>query len=185
MTRILSFQCDASKVQYTAMDNAARMLMEDLDYRWQYGQLGQELFEASEHLKKLLVKGLRATDGHKPRMKFSNLRQVLHLDTIVYEVKSKRICAICEVKATTNQTRMGFKANGACGIVLRNAMKRGIPIFLAVVRLNEYPPVSIKTRTGLTKCRERLLKKPNEYRIEFYDQGQFELRDNRFVILGA
>lgn len=167
------------------MDDAARgrRLMEDEYYRWQYGQLGQELFEASEHIKKLLRKGLRFTDGHKPRMKFANLRQVLHLDTIIYEAKSKNICAICEVKATVNETKRDFKANGACGFVLQNARKAGIPIFLAVVRLKKYPPASIKAPAGLTKCRERLLKKPKEYRIEFYEYGQFELRSNRFVIL--
>ena len=64
---------------------------DDKKYWWEYGKVGQELFEASEHMSTLLREGCRATDGHKPRIKFSNLEPVRHLDTVVYETKSRRV----------------------------------------------------------------------------------------------
>jgi hypothetical protein len=151
-------------------------------YIWNYGKLGQILFEKSDHIAKLRPKGCRLTDGHEPRIKFSNLKPVAHLDTIIYEPRSKKIRAICEVKATVNKLKREFDANGVCGFVFQKALKVGIPVFLAIVRFKALPPESIITDAGYDEHLEYLRSNPDQYQIEFYAQNQFELVDNRFVI---
>lgn len=97
------------------------------------------------------------------------------------------IRGICEVKTTTNLGRTEFEANGDCATVLARARQARIPLYLAIVRLISTPPQSILTRTeeratGLRDYFEYLRQHPSEYRIEFYQEDEFELRTDRFVI---
>jgi hypothetical protein len=142
------------KTSLTPPSLSALSADDEKKHRWLYGQIGQALFDASNHVKKLLGQGCKFTDGHEPRIKFSNLKPmmhphkrkpVMHLDTIIYETRSKRICSITEVKTTSNRFKMDFKSNGVCTPMLQQARAAGIPIFLAVVRVRQVPPLGTLT----------------------------------------
>jgi hypothetical protein len=153
------------------------------------GKLGERLFLKSEHMRKI-VPGCKVIDGHAPAVQFSNLENVKHQDWIIYEPQSMTIRGICEVKTTTNLRRTEFEANGDCATVLARARQVRIRLYLAIVRLISVPPQSILTRTeeratGLRDYFEYLPQHPSEYRIELYQDGEFELRTDRFVIYPA
>lgn len=154
---------------------------EERKYQWNYGKVGQFLFEASDQFKALLDKTLKFTDGHKPKIEFSNLTRVRHVDTVVYVSKSKAIRTIIEVKTTTNARRHDFTCHGVCGEVLASARDAGIPTYLAVVRLKTKPPDSIITPKGCIEY-TNLLRENGEYSIELYTQDDFELPGKRFVV---
>ncbi len=132
-------------------------------------------------MKRLVAKGCEVIDGHQPAIHFANLESVQHLDWIVYESKTARIRAICEVKTTTNWNLRDFEAHGDCVKLMLQARDVGIPIFLAVVRLKNEAPKSIVGK--LRDYAIYLLNTLDEYRIEFYEDGNFEIRGNRFFVV--
>lgn len=154
-------------------------------YSWYMGKLGEQLFHKSKYMKKLVPGGCKVIDGHAPTASFSNLGEVKHLDVIAYEPTTRQIRAICEVKTRKDPNRRDFDAHGVCADVVRRAHAVGIPIFLTVVRLKKAPPESIITKNGFIESLEFLLKNPEEHSIEFYCEGEFELRGERFVIVGT
>lgn len=151
-------------------------------YQWNYGMLGQRLFEASEYFAGLLRKGLKFTDGHEPKIRFKNITRVMHVDTVVYDARSKKVHAVCEVKTSTDPKRRDFQLHGVGPEVIASAQHLGIPTFLAVVRLKDRPPESIHVEEGLEEYFQHLLRNPNEYALEFYAETEFELRGTRAVI---
>ncbi len=152
-------------------------------YWWNYGEIGQKLVENSEHIKDLLKKDYKIMDGHNPvKGKFSNLPLFMHLDLVIYDSNKQLIKGICEVKTTVIKTKHEFNANGACSRFMEEAKRNGIPLFLAVVRLNSLLPTTIMTKNGFVETLEKLKKDSSSYQIEFYKEGEFELKDNVFQI---
>lgn len=176
---------------YSTCSNFPRrgLSLEDADdflkeiYWRDYGDIGQKLVENSKYIKNLLKKDYKIMDGdNKVTGKFSNLPEFMHLDIVIYDSKKHLIKGICEVKTTKIKLKREFKANGKCARVMGNARLNGIPLFLAIVRLNGMLPTEIVTNEGFTETLEKFKKDKSLYQIEFYKEGEFELRDGLFQI---
>ena len=153
-------------------------------YWWNYGEIGQKLVENSDHIKALLKKDYEIMDGHElVKDKFSNLPVLAHLDIVIYDSKKNLVKGICEVKTTKNKSKMEFHSNGFCAIFMEHAKQNGIPLFFAVVRLNDLLPPEIIADKGLTEILEKLKKDGSFYKIEFYKDGEFKLDKGVFKIL--
>ena len=152
-------------------------------YWWYYGEIGQKLVEQSEHIKTLLKKGYKITDGHEPIIgRFSNLNRIQHLDIVIYDSKKNLIKGICEVKTTKNQSKKEFPSNGVCAPVMKQAERNRIPLFFAVVRLTNLLPTKIISEKGFKEVLAELLKDDSSYKIEFYKGKDFALEDGIFKI---
>ena len=153
-------------------------------YWWNYGEIGQKLVENSEYILSLLKKNYKIMDGHKiVKNRFSNLPEFRHLDIVIYDSKKKLVKGICEVKTTKNKFKNEFESNGACARVMEEAKRNGIPLFFAVVRLNDLLPTKIITDKGLAETLEKLKKDSSFYKIEFYTKDKFKLEDGIFKTL--
>jgi hypothetical protein len=153
-------------------------------YWWRYGDIGQKLVENSQYIKALLKKNYKIIDGHEPLTnRFSNLPRLAHLDIVIYNSKKKLVEGICEVKTTKNQSKREFPSNGVCAPVMKEAERNGIPLFFAIVRLNELLPTKILTTNGYVEVLENLLNNPLLYKIEFYKDNEFLLENGVFKVV--
>jgi hypothetical protein len=147
------------------------------------GKIGEMLVYKSIDFRKQIQKGWEVVKGHEPKITFSNLSDVLHLDFIAYDRTSNQIRAIYEVKSTTYAQSREFITNGQCAAVLVRAQAARIPIFLAVVRLRNRLPESVCTADAARRYEEFLRQNPNEYSITFYDESEFIIRGAHVVLM--
>jgi len=160
-------------------------------FSWIKGEMGQHIVEKKFFSN--LDKEIEIIDGHKPHI-FSNFDphesyKPQHLDIVGIDRRNNEMKFICEVK-TTITTNKVFSANGLCMFFMEKAKEKNIPIHFAVVRLNrDLDKRIIKSCNAEGECEvdEELYNAEFEYflknaKIEFYNENEFEMKNNKFII---